>query len=680
MQRAQATKELRALLDAQGLPNWHLRLTADIRAPLGLCSYKDKCIILNALHIDSHPDVEIINTIRHEVAHALVGPGFGHGDVWKEKAKELGCDNTQPCASFGFNEAAIDAIRSGADVEVSFEEEVIRTPKYTINRLQDKCAECGKVAKVVSSMEFKTPKGRQKLNTLACGHVVIVPCDSQSPFEDFVFDGSLSCIHVFGTGRDRTTCQKCGAHKLYEFQIEGARNIERANGRHALLHEQGLGKTIQFLAWLKYNPQAFPYVWVTKSGAKYQHAKEILRLLGPDYFPQVITTGKQQLIPTMKGYMLSWDMFRRIPDLSIFSHAQSLFLDECQAMKNPDSARTQAIRKVAKNIPRIVPASGTFWKNRGSEAFVMFNMLAPSRFYSFEHFKRKDVQYYYKGDKLKEGGLRPNLMNEVQDIATRRERKEVMPELPLISRRKLTCEVPAHVRATYQTEEDKMINILNQLVMDGQEDTFKGSSALNDCLMVMRQIVGIAKVDTTVEFAKEFLEETDRKLVVFVHHKECHRLIMIQMRAFCAENEMPEPLELVSSMSPEERSAIQDKFNSKDYRFMVASTLASGEALNLQTCSDCVMHERQWNPANEEQAEGRFIRIGQEAECVTATYVHGDDTCDTELDSIVENKRIQWHNSMNKGDMPIWNQDSIIMELAKRIAAKRKSNGKTNSR
>ena len=49
---------------------------------------------------------------------------------------------------------------------------------------------------------------------------------------------------------------------------------------------------------------------------------------------------------------------------------------------------------------------------------------------------------------------------------------------------------------------------------------------------------------------------------------------------------------------------------------MVASTLAAGEGLNLQTCSDCVIHERQWNPANEEQVEGRFIRIGQIAETV----------------------------------------------------------------
>ena len=58
----------------------------------------------------------------------------------------------------------------------------------------------------------------------------------------------------------------------------------------------------------------------------------------------------------------------------------------------------------------------------------------------------------------------------------------------------------------------------------------------------------------------------------------------------------------------------QDKFNKLHHvALLVASQLAAGEGLNLQTCCDCVMHERQWNPGKEEQCEGRFIRIGQNA-------------------------------------------------------------------
>src|SRR5204862_5403058 len=106
------------------LKDWGIRLTTDLTKPfLGLCSYKDKCIILNAHHIDIHPDLDVIDTIRHEIAHALT-QGHGHDGVWADKAKELGCLNTQPCSNLSFTPAAIDAIRSGATLEMEIEEQI----------------------------------------------------------------------------------------------------------------------------------------------------------------------------------------------------------------------------------------------------------------------------------------------------------------------------------------------------------------------------------------------------------------------------------------------------------------------------------------------------------------------------------------------------------------------------
>jgi hypothetical protein len=135
-------------------------------------------------------------------------------------------------------------------------------------------------------------------------------------------------------------------------------------------------------------------------------------------------------------------------------------------------------------------------------------------------------------------------------------------------------------------------------------------------------------------------------------------------------------------MSGEERFKVQQQFNAVPRAIMIASQLAAGEGLNLQTCADCVMHERQWNPANEEQCEGRFIRIGQTSNFVNAVYTHleGLTTIDPQLDAIVERKRLQFHNVMNKTEYQSWSEDNIVKELADTIVRehKRKKQLKVN--
>ena len=177
MTRQEASRFCRDELDKHGLGDWSVRLNQSATAHfLGLCSYKDNCIILNAHHIDIHPDPSIINTIRHEVAHALM-PGHRHDDEWKEKAREVGCDNTQPCSNLELSPEIIDAIRAGATVKVTFEEEIIRHPKYQITRLQDKCEVCGKIAKPLREttiVEFDGPdKSDLKIIVLECGHPIL---------------------------------------------------------------------------------------------------------------------------------------------------------------------------------------------------------------------------------------------------------------------------------------------------------------------------------------------------------------------------------------------------------------------------------------------------------------------------------------------------------------------------
>src|SRR5215207_9631879 len=102
MNRTEAALYARTRLNDVGLKDWGVRIDSALtdRGYLGLCSYSDKCIIINAHHAEIHGEANVKNTINHEVAHALCF-GHHHDEVWAAKAKELGCDNTEPCSSLG---------------------------------------------------------------------------------------------------------------------------------------------------------------------------------------------------------------------------------------------------------------------------------------------------------------------------------------------------------------------------------------------------------------------------------------------------------------------------------------------------------------------------------------------------------------------------------------------------
>ena len=57
----------------------------------GLCRYAEKQITLSVTYCLKASKEEIVDTILHEIAHAIVGPGHGHNATWKAAAQRIGC-------------------------------------------------------------------------------------------------------------------------------------------------------------------------------------------------------------------------------------------------------------------------------------------------------------------------------------------------------------------------------------------------------------------------------------------------------------------------------------------------------------------------------------------------------------------------------------------------------------
>lgn len=86
------------LMDNFGLieAGWTFHLTNAI-GHLGQCDYTRKRIEFSRKFLKI-PATEIQDTLLHEIAHALVGSGAGHGPRWKAAAKAVGC-RPQRCAA-----------------------------------------------------------------------------------------------------------------------------------------------------------------------------------------------------------------------------------------------------------------------------------------------------------------------------------------------------------------------------------------------------------------------------------------------------------------------------------------------------------------------------------------------------------------------------------------------------
>ena len=81
------------LLDEHGLIEKGWRFSFDrAKRRAGSCKFSKKEITIAKAYAEQQERMEIKNTILHEIAHALVGSQHGHSQIWRKKAKEIGCD------------------------------------------------------------------------------------------------------------------------------------------------------------------------------------------------------------------------------------------------------------------------------------------------------------------------------------------------------------------------------------------------------------------------------------------------------------------------------------------------------------------------------------------------------------------------------------------------------------
>jgi SNF2 family DNA or RNA helicase len=532
--------------------------------------------------------------------------------------------------------------------------------------IKEKCKNCGKVATEVSSrpvgMKSVGNKKTQYIeHKLACGHIWL--------------EKAISEIDVYDiTSEDGRT--------LFDYQKDSVKFSETSNFRCLIAHEMGLGKTVISLASLKlHSKDLCPALIICKSGLKMQWFTEVVRWIGESHCPQLINTSRDVPYWDMfKVFIVSFDLLNNCKWKNDVRDGKTpiktIIIDECQQIKNTASNRTQAARDVSRGAKHIVALSGTPLKNRASEYFTILNILKPERFHEETAFLSKYIFTYNDNStgRIVKGGLRPGAVEQfredTKDFVIRYLREDVMPQLPKVFRMYNYHELGESIQQSYLDAYDEFADAYD--AADGNVGKRSGSEGEGNILgklAKMRHIAGQAKIKPAVEYAKEFLTNTDLKLAIFAHHQDVQTIIHSQLTEWMLKEGMKAPLTyLGAGQDAASKWKSQQEFcDPNGGRIMTISMLAGGEGLNLQAaCGDCLMVERQWNPANEEQCEARFPRPGSKFEKVNATYLVALESIDEWFAQIIEKKRAMFAQVMDGKDVA-WSETNIMQQLADEV-------------
>lgn len=89
-------RKVSKLLGTHGLDDWDIFLDSSKRRA-GMCDYEMKRLYFSMYFI-LNTDLcfnKKIDVVLHEIAHALVGPGHDHDNIWRQKALDIGSSGNE---------------------------------------------------------------------------------------------------------------------------------------------------------------------------------------------------------------------------------------------------------------------------------------------------------------------------------------------------------------------------------------------------------------------------------------------------------------------------------------------------------------------------------------------------------------------------------------------------------
>ncbi len=366
--------------------------------------------------------------------------------------------------------------------------------------------------------------------------------------------------------------------------------------------------------------------------AKYLHPSELSRdKLEALALSPLEHISDADVVLTTYGMLLRQDWLRDI-------NWQLVIIDEAQAIKNPASRQTRAVKKLQAEAR--IALTGTPLENRVTDLWSIFDFLCPGLLGS-----QKKFQTFIKSLEKRENDRYGPLRNLVSPYILRRLKsdKKIITDLPDKTEVKVFCGLSKKQAALYARTVEDMKETLR--VAEG----INRRGLILSYLMKFKQICnhpgqalgnGMYEPDLSGKFTRlqdicEEISSRQEKALVFTQFREMTGPIA----AFLEEVFGSGGLVLHGATAVKKRQSLIESFaDDQGPPFFVLSLKAGGTGLNLTAASHVIHFDRWWNPAVENQATDRAYRIGQHRNVLVHKFVCRG-TIEEKIDLLIDDKK-----------------------------------------
>lgn len=414
---------------------------------------------------------------------------------------------------------------------------------------------------------------------------------------------------------------------LRDYQREGLNWLNFLDGFNfggCLADDMGLGKTLQIIAFIlsqrqKYGhtsnlvvvPTSLLFNWQEEI-AKFAPSIRVLLHYGAERKKSIENMHEYEVILTSYGMLLSDIRFLKTMRFNY------VFLDESQAIKNPNSERYKSARLLQSRNKIVL--TGTPIENNTFDLYGQLSFACPGLLGSKQHFK--DI-YAVPIDKFEYSKRALELQRKIKPFILRRTKKQVAKELPEKTEMVIYCDMNTEQRKVYDTYERELREFISAT---NDEEIHRNSMHVLTGLTKLRQICNSPVLlkeghsgdnAVKIEVLTEQIENKSKEHKILVFSQFVGMLDLIKAELIARNI----PFEYLTGQTKDRGAKVQNFQTNENVRVFLISLKAGGVGLNLTEADYVYLVDPWWNPASENQAIDRSYRIGQTKNVVAVRLI-----------------------------------------------------------